>query len=106
MSGKEMKNVAASVLARLRNISKSSGAPFQQVLQQYAIERFLYRISKSTHAQSVVLKAALLLKTIGIEGARPTMDIDLLRKGKGRSSQPSGSHVQAPLGSRLGPTFR
>jgi len=82
MSGKEMKNVAASVLGRLRNISKSSGAPFQQVLQQYAIERFLYRISKSTHAQGVVLKGALLLKTIGIQGARPTMDIDMLRKGK------------------------
>jgi predicted nucleotidyltransferase component of viral defense system len=82
MSGKEMKNVAASVLARLRNISKSSGAPFQQVLQQYAIERFLYRISKSTHAHGVVLKGALLLKTIGIQGARPTMDIDMLRKGK------------------------
>jgi hypothetical protein len=56
MSGNEMKNVVASVLARLRNNSKSSGAPFQQVLQLYAIERFLYRISKSTHAQSVILK--------------------------------------------------
>jgi predicted nucleotidyltransferase component of viral defense system len=82
MSGTKVKNVVASVLARLRNISKSSGAPFQQVLQQYAIERFLYRISKSTHAQTVVLKGALLLKTIGIPGARPTMDIDMLRKGK------------------------
>lgn len=82
MSVKEMKNVAASVLARLRNVSRSSGAPFQQVLQQYAIERFLYRISKSTHVQGVVLKGALLLKTIGIQGARPTMDIDMLCKGK------------------------
>jgi predicted nucleotidyltransferase component of viral defense system len=81
MSGKEM-NVVASVLARLRNHSKSSGAPFQQVLQQYAIERFLYRISKSKHAQSVILKGALLLKTIGIPRARPTLDIDMLRKGK------------------------
>lgn len=80
--GKETKNVVASVLARLRNNSKSSGAPFQQVLQQYAIERFLYRISKSKHAQGVVLKGALLLKTIRIPSARPTMDIDLLRKGK------------------------
>jgi hypothetical protein len=52
MSAKEAKNVVASVLARLRNRSKSSGAPFQQVLQQYAIERFLFRISKSKHAQS------------------------------------------------------
>jgi hypothetical protein len=78
----EKKNVVASVLARLRNTSKSSGAPFQQVLQQYAMERFLYRISKSKHAQSVILKGALLLKTIGIPRARPTMDIDMLRKGK------------------------
>jgi hypothetical protein len=70
MSAKESKNVAASVLARLRNHSKATGAPFQQGLQQYAIERFLHRISKSRHAESVVLKGALLLKTIGIPRAR------------------------------------
>src|SRR3977135_42910 len=82
MNTTEGKNLVASVLARLRNTSKSSGLPFQQVLQQYAIERFLYRISKSRHARSVVLKGALLLKTIGIPNARPTLDIDMLRKGK------------------------
>jgi predicted nucleotidyltransferase component of viral defense system len=82
MNTKEVKNVVASVLARLRNTSKSNGVPFQQVLQQYAMERFLYRVSKSRHAQSVILKGALLLKTIGIPNARPTMDIDMLRKGK------------------------
>jgi predicted nucleotidyltransferase component of viral defense system len=82
MSAKDRKNIVASVLAKLRNTSKSSGALFQQVLQQYAMERFLYRISKSKHAQSVVLKGALLLKTIGIPNARPTMDIDMLRTGK------------------------
>src|SRR5450756_1358536 len=74
--------VVASVLARLRNNSKSSGAPFQQVFQQYAMERFLYRISKSKHAKSVILKGALLLKTIGIPSARPTLDIDMLHKGR------------------------
>lgn len=78
----EKKNVVASMLARLRNSAKSSGAPFQQILQQYAMERFLHRVSKSKHAQGVVLKGALLLKTIGIPRARPTMDIDMLRKGK------------------------
>jgi predicted nucleotidyltransferase component of viral defense system len=82
MTEKSLKNVTASVLARLRNDSKSSGAPFQQVLQLYAIERVLYRISKSSHAQSVILKGALLLKTIGIPRARPTMDIDMLHKGR------------------------
>jgi predicted nucleotidyltransferase component of viral defense system len=78
----EKKNVVASVLARLRKTATSSGSPFQQVLQQYAIERFLYRLSKTQHAQSVVLKGALLLNTIGIPRARPTMDIDMLRTGK------------------------
>lgn len=82
MTRKAPKSIVASVLARLRDKAKSSGAPFQQVLQQYAIERFLYRLSKSGHAQSVVLKGALLLKTIGSPRARPTMDIDMLRKGK------------------------
>ncbi|MGH9622818.1 MAG: nucleotidyl transferase AbiEii/AbiGii toxin family protein, partial [Bryobacteraceae bacterium] len=82
MNAKEVKNVVASVLARLRNTSKSNDVPFQQVLQQDAMERFLYRVSKSRHAQSVILKGALLLKTIGIPNARPTMDIDMLRTGK------------------------
>lgn len=61
MTARETKNLTASVLAKLRNNSKSSGAPFQQVLQLYAMERFLYRISKSRHAQSVILKGALLV---------------------------------------------
>lgn len=76
------KNVVASVLARLRNEATAQSAPFNQVLQLYAIERFLFRLSKSPHVDSVLLKGALLLKTIGIPRARPTMDIDLLRQGK------------------------
>jgi predicted nucleotidyltransferase component of viral defense system len=82
MSEKVVKDVVASILGRLRNTAKESGATFQQILQQYAIERFLYRISKSKHAQTVILKGALLLKAIGIPSARPTIDIDMLRKGK------------------------
>lgn len=76
------KNVVASVLARLRNEANALGAPFNQVLQLYAMERFLFRLSKSTHVDGVLLKGALLLKTIGMPRARPTLDIDLLRQGK------------------------
>lgn len=78
-----IKNVPASVLARLRIEAREKKVPFNQVLQFYAMERFLYRLSKSSHAEGVFLKGALLLKTIGIPRARPTMDIDLLRRGKG-----------------------
>jgi hypothetical protein len=77
-----MKNIVASVLARLRNEANAQKVPFNQVLQLYAIERFLYRLSKSPHVDGVLLKGALLLKTVGIPRARPTMDIDLLRQGR------------------------
>jgi len=76
------KNVVASVLARLRNEATGQGVPFNQVLQFYAMERFLSRLSRSPHVDGVLLKGALLLKTVGIPRARPTMDIDLLRQGK------------------------
>ena len=75
------KNPVASVLARLRNQAAVQGVPFNQVPQFYAIERFLYRLSKSPHVNGVLLKGALLLKTIGLPRARPTLDIDLLRQG-------------------------
>jgi len=74
--------VVASVLARLRNKAASQGLTFNQVLQFYAMERFLDRLSRSPHVNGVLLKGALLLKTVGIPHARPTMDIDLLRQGK------------------------
>jgi len=80
------KNRVASILARLRNQATEEGVSFNQVLQFYAIERFLWRLSQSSHAESVVLKGALLLKTIGIPRARPTMDIDFLRKGRSDSA--------------------
>lgn len=76
------KNIVASILARLRNQATAASVPFNQVLQFYVIERFLYRLSRSPHVDSVLLKGALLLKTVGVPRARPTMDIDLLRRGK------------------------
>jgi hypothetical protein len=76
------KNVVASVLARLRNVADKVGLTFNDVLQSYVIERFLARLAQSPHADSVLLKGALLLRVWGIPRARPTMDIDLLRRGE------------------------
>ncbi len=42
------RNVAASVRARVTNQAKGSNRPFQEVLQYYGLERFLYRFSRST----------------------------------------------------------
>jgi len=73
-----MGNIAASIRQRLLNLSKAQSRPFQEVLQFYAMERFLYRLSRSEHADRFVLKGALMLQVWASPQARPTMDIDML----------------------------
>jgi len=51
--------------------------PFQELLQYFAMERFLYRLAKSPHAERFILKGALLLTAWRAPLSRPTMDIDL-----------------------------
>jgi len=71
----------ASTLARLRNLADAGGLSFNDVLQRYVIERFLARISRLPDADTVLLKGALMLRVWGLPRARPTMDIDMLRRG-------------------------
>ena len=68
----------ASVRQRLKNASASQSVPFQEILQRYAIERFLSQLSQSDHAGEFVLKGAQMLAAWGSPRTRPTMDIDLL----------------------------
>jgi len=75
---KEMKNIGASVRARLPNIARDQGQTFNFVLNRYAIERLLYRLSRSQHANRFVLKGATLLMTWFDEPFRGTQDLDLL----------------------------
>jgi hypothetical protein len=70
--------MGASVRQRLLNYGKASGKPFAEVLQYYAMERFLYRLSVSSHVETFTLKGALLLTAWQAPITRPTMDIDLL----------------------------
>ena len=74
-------NLAASVHQRLLNRAKETGQSFNHLLQHFAMERFLYRLSKSEHADSFVLKGALMLAVWRIPQSRPTLDIDLLGRG-------------------------
>jgi hypothetical protein len=70
--------MGASVRQRLLNYAKVNNRPFAEVLQYYAMERFLYRLSVSPHASKFLLKGALLLTAWRAPMSRPTMDIDLL----------------------------
>ncbi len=72
------RNVPASVRQRLLNRARSDRRPFNELLQYFAMERFLYRLSQSDHADRFVLKGALMLRVWRSPEPRPTMDIDLL----------------------------
>ena len=70
--------LAQSVKQRLLNKSKQESRPFNEVLQFYAMERYLYRLALSEHAQRFVLKGGLMLRVWESPITRPTMDIDFL----------------------------
>ena len=53
-------NLVSSTRNRLKNISRKRKLDFQFVLTRYALERFLYRLSKSKYKNQFVLKGALL----------------------------------------------
>lgn len=75
------RNLAASVRHRLMDLARKQGEDFQLVLTRYAIERLLYRLSRTEHAEEFVLKGAMLFQLWTQERHRPTRDLDLLGKG-------------------------
>jgi predicted nucleotidyltransferase component of viral defense system len=81
MTEKPAKNMAASVRQRLLNLRESQGGDYNALLTQYAIERFLYRLSKSELADHFILKGAMLFRVWSGTTHRPTKDLDLLGSG-------------------------
>ena len=75
-----IKNIAVSVHHRLLSKAKASSRPFNELLQHFAIERFIYRLSRNPCADRFILKGALMFWAWSGSGSRPTMDIDLLGK--------------------------
>lgn len=76
------RNLAASVLDRLRNRARASGDELQLLLMRYALERLLYRLSCSPHRDRFVLKGAMLFQVWTEQPHRPTRDLDLLGYGE------------------------
>lgn len=76
-----MADIAASVLARLKNKAKESGRSYQLCLQLFCQEEFLRRLEKSKYAENLVLKGGLFIYSITDFDSRVTVDVDfLLRK--------------------------
>lgn len=77
-----VKDLAKSVHDRLLALAKKTGRPFNEVLQLYAMERFLYRLSQSKESKKFVLKGGLMLRVWKAPITRPTKDLDLLGQTK------------------------
>jgi len=52
-----MKNVAASVRARLSNLATETGVPLAALMERFALGRLLWRLSRSASADRFVLKS-------------------------------------------------
>jgi predicted nucleotidyltransferase component of viral defense system len=76
-------NLAASIRARLDILRKRRGVDLELLLSEYAIERLLYRLGMSRHADRFVLKGATLFRVWSGDQARATWDLDLLGRDAG-----------------------
>lgn len=94
-------DLAASVRARLLNIAKAEQTDFNSVLVRYALERFLYRLGQSAHADHFVLKGAMLFNLWYAMPHRPTRDVDLLAgclmNSGNRPTTPRKNHINQYL---------
>ncbi len=73
-----MKNISASIRAKLLNKAKEEHIPFQRILTLYKQEGLLHRIVMTKNSNEIVLKGGLLFFQLQGLSARPTKDIDLL----------------------------
>lgn len=75
------RNLAASIRARLKQRADATKQDFNLILTHYGLERLLYRLSISPHADTYLLKGALLFSLWYDQPHRPTRDADLLGFG-------------------------
>lgn len=80
-----MADIAASVLARLRNKARASGISYQQCLQLFMQEEFLRKLSVSDCDDFLILKGGLFIYTLTNFESRATIDVDFLLRGYSNS---------------------
>ena len=79
--GRQLRDVSASVSHRLRNLASRREVDFNLLLDHYAAERFLYRLSVSGEVDRFTLKGAALFRVWTKKELRPTRDVDFLADG-------------------------
>lgn len=77
-----LKNIAASVRQRLKNLSVERQRDFGLLLVNYGLERLIYRLSVSPYRDRFVLKGGMLVTVWAINDKRTTRDADFLGFGE------------------------
>ena len=76
-----MTDMAASVLARLKNKARAGGISYQQCLQLFFQEEFLRKLSASKYKDNLILKGGLFIYTLTNFESRATIDVDFMLRG-------------------------
>lgn len=76
-----MADIAASVLARLKNRANALGITYQQCLQFFFQEEILRKLAASKYADNFILKGGLLIYMLTHFESRTTVDVDFLMRG-------------------------
>jgi predicted nucleotidyltransferase component of viral defense system len=75
MSPVDRTSVAGARYLDLQRKARQTGRPTDELIQLYALECFLERLTRSEYAQKLVLKGGVLLAAL--DARRPTRDVDL-----------------------------
>lgn len=95
MSPVRRDSTAGRVYLDLQALARRTGRPTQELLVNYVLERFLYRLSQSPHRDRLILKGGMLLAVLG--SRRPTADLDLLARGTANDVDAIGQLVRDVL---------
>lgn len=72
---------ATQLKAKIKNFAKEKNMDSRTVLQEYVLERFIDRISKSKYKNDFILKGGMLISSMVGVDLRSTLDIDATIKG-------------------------
>ena len=76
-----MINNAMQLKAKIKNFAKEKNLDSEIVFQEYVLERFIDRISKSKYKNDFILKGGMLISSMVGVDLRSTLDIDTTIKG-------------------------
>lgn len=96
MTRPPLKNVGASVRARLTDYARQRGENAQLVMTRFASERLIYRLAQSGYRDQFILKGAMLFSLWAPAPYRSTGDLDLLGQGD-PATRTHGNEIQVAL---------